>query len=90
VANTDVDISSAHALLSQLDQYARERNTRFPVVILYPGNGMQGVMLQAWSNSDAIDRLLLDLRQRRDRGFCIDFNYQYTEGKYRSWSWTTH
>jgi hypothetical protein len=64
IAGSDDVISRSYALLDELNGFARDRNIRFSVVILYPRDSVQGGIVQAWSGSRRAGELIYEFCQR--------------------------
>jgi len=51
IATSDEVIGKSYALLADLDALAKRAGARFSVVVLYPRDGVDGGMVEAWSGS---------------------------------------
>ena len=78
VANSDEVISRSYELLSEFDRFARERDVRFSVVILYARDAVKGGMLQAWSNSRETGELIYSFCRQNSIEVLDLINYMNT------------
>jgi len=71
-------ISRSYELLSEFDRFARERDVRFSVVILYARDAVKGGMLQAWSNSRETGELIYSFCRQNSIEVLDLINYMNT------------
>jgi hypothetical protein len=58
IASRDHVIGRSYALLAEFDQLARSKRVRFSVAILYPRDSVRGGLVEWWSNSREIGRMI--------------------------------